>query len=102
MVEGVYYENYLYKLSCEKIVGRDMKNVPEREPVSRMFNSTEELNECKAQFKNTHSVNMKYYNEWCREWIEGKNKYIEYIIGFVSDSQGVDFYDRVIKQHKSV
>ena len=63
MVEGVYYKSYLYKLSCEKIVGRDMKNVPEREPVSRMFNSTEELNKCKEQFKSTHSANMKYYNE---------------------------------------
>lgn len=102
MVEGVYYKNYLYKLSCEKIVGRDIKDVPEREPVSRMFNSIEELNECKTQFKNTHSDNMKYYNEWCREWIEGKNKYIEYIIGFVSDNQGNDFYERVIKLHKSV
>ena len=102
MVEGVYYENYLYKLSCEKTVGRDIKDIPEREPVSRMFNSTEELNECKEQFKRTHSDNMKYYNEWCREWIEGKNKYLEYIIGFVSDNQGDDFYERVIKRHKSV
>lgn len=102
MVEGVYYENYLYKLSCEKIAGRDIKDIPEREPMSRMFNSTEELNECKEQFKNTHSDNMKYYNEWCREWIDGKNKYLEYIIGFVSDNQGDDFYERVIKRHKSV
>ena len=102
MVEGVYYENYLYKLSCEKIAGRDIRDIPEREPVSRMFSSTEELNECKTQFKNTHSDNMKYYNEWCREWLEGKNKYLEYIIGFVSDNQGDDFYERVIKRHKSV
>ena len=101
MVEGVYYESYLYKLSCEKIVCRDCRDVPQREPISVMFNTEMELNEYKERFKNTHSNDMKYYNEWCREWTEGKNKYTEFIMGFVSGNQGDDFYERVILPRKS-
>ena len=101
MIEGVKYESYLYKLSCEKIVCRDCREVPQREPVSVMFNTEKELNKYKERFKQSHSDSMTYYNEWCREWIEGNNKYIEFIMGFVADKQDDDFYEKVILKRKS-
>ena len=93
MIDGVKYEGYAYSLSYFDVKDKSWHIVK-----TEHFTSEETLSKYRKAFSENVLDNVTYYHDFCREWNSGNKKYLECLIGFVSDSQEPDFWGRVIQR----